>query len=270
MKKKAIITFLSNHFHEISSFVLPRFESYAKKCNADLIVVENFHSPESHIDFEKQVFVGDNIFMQRFKKYKDFAKYERSLFIDMDFLVREDTPDIFKIVPPDKMSMLNIGGKYFYNTFSDGQMYADFTRINTPVLQKTYQCLYELNNAWNFGVTLPSEIGFGFNIPFNHYQAGLILFNKENIKLFTIDDSYNCKDPKVDGIPSLDEVLINLIIRKYNINVYGMPSCFHTPYSLRTSDYLDCNYMIHYAGLHKENRIAVMKSDDELLKSRDL
>jgi hypothetical protein len=79
--KRVIITAITDEVKDIAAFTLPKLEAYAKRCNAELIVLEGMPPKYRH------------------PKYRIFEAAEidadRYLVIDSDIIVRDNAPDIF-------------------------------------------------------------------------------------------------------------------------------------------------------------------------------
>ena len=90
--KKAVITLsIGNKFHEMSAVSHPTMRFYADKIGADFIVINKEKIMGSHPCYEKwQLF--DLLF-----------EYDRIIYLDTDILVVPNCPDLFDIVPIDKI-----------------------------------------------------------------------------------------------------------------------------------------------------------------------
>jgi len=94
MKKNAVVTVTyGEDFKELSKVTHPSIKAYADKIDADFIVLDQ---------------LGDH-------KYPHFIKfdirnllfsYDRILYLDTDIIVRDDAPNIFNIVPSNKLGIL--------------------------------------------------------------------------------------------------------------------------------------------------------------------
>lgn len=95
--KKAIVTICTNFdYQKMSEISHPTIKAYAEKIGADFIVWNevdlNFHPG-----------------FQKYKIYDLLEEYERILYLDTDLLVREDTPDLFEIVPKGSFAAFKEG-----------------------------------------------------------------------------------------------------------------------------------------------------------------
>lgn len=98
--KKAIITIVSGEKYEkIWERTEPFFQAYSKKCGADLVVLsgwEEMKLPSAH--------------WLKFCIHELLRKqYDRVAFIDADIIIRDDSPNIFDVVPEDEFGIFNEG-----------------------------------------------------------------------------------------------------------------------------------------------------------------
>lgn len=90
---------VGDKFERISKLTLPTIASYAKKINAECIVLS-----EEHMNGE----ISPH--WLKFKIYDYLKKYNRIIFLDSDLIVRSDTPNLFDLVPEDKFGIFNEAG----------------------------------------------------------------------------------------------------------------------------------------------------------------
>ena len=99
MVNKAIITIVSgSKYEEIWKRSEPFFVRYAKKCDADLIVLNGaeMNLPSPH--------------WIKFCIYDLLKKeFDRVAFIDADIIIRDDAPSLFDVVPEDQFGIFNEG-----------------------------------------------------------------------------------------------------------------------------------------------------------------
>lgn len=94
-ESRCIVTFVHGKLYERQfSITGPRMKSYATKLNADFIVIKDDVCPR---------FVLEN----KFRASEYFKKYDRSLFLDTDVFIRDDSPDIFNYVPKNSIGILD-------------------------------------------------------------------------------------------------------------------------------------------------------------------
>lgn len=90
--KKAVVTLaIGNKHEEMQNISHPTMQAYAKKTGADFVVIKDIKLRMTSLLFEKwQMF--DLLF-----------EYDRILFLDTDILVAPDCPNLFNLVPLDKV-----------------------------------------------------------------------------------------------------------------------------------------------------------------------
>lgn len=99
MKKNNLIftIIVSDLQKEISKLTLPLIQRYSKKVGTDLEIIKE---------------LNDEYLTQDWHKYKisEYLKtYKRVLFISIDTIIREDSPNLFDIIPENKLSAFNEG-----------------------------------------------------------------------------------------------------------------------------------------------------------------
>lgn len=97
--KKAIITIcFGQKFKELSKITHPSLKYYAKKINADFIVLD-----------ENNQYYSDKTFPQweKFAIYNLLNTYDRIIYLDTDIIIREDCPDLFEVVPYKQIGAFN-------------------------------------------------------------------------------------------------------------------------------------------------------------------
>jgi hypothetical protein len=80
-------------YSRILDLARPLMEAYAKKCNADFVALTN----------QTQRWWG----LEKFRVKAFQQHYDRVMFVDADVLIKPETPDLFKIVDPQRIGMHN-------------------------------------------------------------------------------------------------------------------------------------------------------------------
>lgn len=98
--KLAILTITVGDFYdELAEVSHPTIQAYADKIGADFI--RRQHSDSKIVGYEK---------LRLIRKF--LGQYDRVLFLDTDILVRHDAPNIFDLVPPDRIGAFDEGALY--------------------------------------------------------------------------------------------------------------------------------------------------------------
>lgn len=93
-EQRAVVTIaVGDTYRQMARLTHPSLKAYAEKIGADFIVINESHRTSPH--------------WEKFQLYNLFERYERILYLDTDLLVRDDTPDIFELIPPQKLGMFN-------------------------------------------------------------------------------------------------------------------------------------------------------------------
>lgn len=98
MKNKyAVVTIvIGNTYNDLSKLTHPTIKAYADKIGADFIVWKTM-GKHTHPGYQKL-------------EIKELLKkYERVLYIDTDIIIREDSPNLFDVVPKEKVGLFNEG-----------------------------------------------------------------------------------------------------------------------------------------------------------------
>jgi hypothetical protein len=99
MKDKVIVTMvIGDKYKALWKVTEESMEAYADKVGADLIVLES--NPHPNVTPHWAKFALHNILHKM---------YRRALWLDSDLIIRPDTPDLFDLVPEDKLGVFNEG-----------------------------------------------------------------------------------------------------------------------------------------------------------------
>ena len=88
---------IGDHYKKVSELSLPSIKAYAKKIGADFLNIDEFNAYYITQKWNK------------FHIHELLNKYRRIIYLDIDVLVREDTPNLFEIVPENNLGMFNEG-----------------------------------------------------------------------------------------------------------------------------------------------------------------
>ncbi|MDD5649646.1 MAG: glycosyltransferase [Candidatus Nanoarchaeia archaeon] len=92
MKKALIAISIGDEIKNISKLTHPTLQSYAKKINADFIVIDSCKTTPH---------------WEKFQIFDLLNSYDRIIYLDTDLIVRDDCPDLFDIVPYNKIGAFN-------------------------------------------------------------------------------------------------------------------------------------------------------------------
>jgi lipopolysaccharide biosynthesis glycosyltransferase len=241
MTKNAIATMVIGERHKnIFELTKKNIFNYAKKINADLVVydensysvikqqglkknIKNFSSKKLEINRVNESLPDD--FMHQYNEHWQknafkklnivelLEKYERVLFIDCDILIQDNSPDIFDLVPKEKVGM-----------------------YNESTLFENYR--EDFMSMWceRFGYDYSKWNG-------QYYNSGVTLFSRGHELLFS-PPKFLYKDM------FYDQTHLNANIMNFNIPMYDLPHSFNRMFFV-DSLVPDSRYeafFIHYAG----------------------
>jgi lipopolysaccharide biosynthesis glycosyltransferase len=231
LSKKAIVTIcVGSLFEQMSKMTHPLLKSYADDVKADFIVlndVKTYQHPH-YLKFELHNMLQS-------------GEYNRILFIDTDVVVKRGSPNLFAIVPKDKLGAYEEGHIGKGNPATDKRMcMRSYCRYYNIEMEK--QKLRQVNlNGWNE----------------KYYNSGVFLVNKDT----------NPFVPALGGVVKIggffDQDYFNLMIHEKKIPVQDIGFKFnHFPWGWVDSKSKDITkncYFMHYAGL--KNRVERMTAD---------
>jgi len=83
---------INDKFKKVSDYTIPLMQEYAKKCDCD------FYISKHQLDYEHPFFV-------KYEIGKLLDKHDRILFIDADVAIRDNAPNVFNVVPDNKLGV---------------------------------------------------------------------------------------------------------------------------------------------------------------------
>jgi hypothetical protein len=245
MGKTAIVTTIIGERHKkISELTLPSQIAYANKVNADFIIYNHdqyiINSHGSGIQSNKQVpLIIDSKKMRIQEDHRkkmpksDFGShnkmnlvellslYERILYLDIDIIIRDDSPDIFKIVPKDCIGM-----------------WKEPVEQNRHHTMKSWCDFYNLDlKKWNG----------------SYYNGGVILFSRGHEKLFNVKKNLPTKHDLPEDI-WYEQTLLNSNIFENKLKMFELSYHFNRLFFLDQIilEHRYESFFIHYGGSWNE------------------
>lgn len=213
-------------YDEISERTLPSIMDYAKKIGADFYCLkESDHSSPHWAKFFIYVLLG---------------KYDRVLYLDIDLIIRPDCPDLFALVPEDKIGMFN-------NLPLGNALAATGVKIRNELVQNVAK-------AYGKDVKLADY----------HYNSGVMVIPKKYKELFQPPEKEYPTDHDTLKSKVYDEGYINMMLAlesEKNGNImYELPHTFNRMCWQDTvlSEPRTDSYIIHYA-CHAENNYYILQ-----------
>jgi len=212
---------IGEYYQQLAQFTHPSIKKYAEKIGADFISMDE---PEESLITQK---------WQKFEIFKLLNKYDRVLYVDTDLIIREDCPNIFDIVPSDKLGMFN-EGKYAPRS--------EYIKDASEVYP---------------GVTLDWDISKWNN---KFYNSGVMVVSRKHKQLF--------KQPPLTDTIQTDQPYINLKIAVDEVDMYDLSYDFNRMDLVDKEIGISRlnSYIIHYAGAPQNQIFDVLLKDIETLK----
>ena len=237
-------------------YVRTQFESYAKRCNAELILCTEVPDPT----FRR------NILAQKMLLPKLYINYDWIAFFDLDVLISQNAPSIFDYVDESKA----------FSAVVDPRGTQKFKNVvlnvwgSPKILEETHQTYFTdrgfpnnplLSGSINGGIFLcqPKKISSKFRdfyfsdfheMP--HEEAMMAYVSQSNNLFYELDERFNKQI--MYEIYSNDEIIL-IINKKYfrflrRLHTYVKPFRFIYPASYKNfvNKQLEENYILHFSG----------------------
>lgn len=181
MNKNLVLTIsIGDVFSKISKITHESIKKYAEKINADFVVIT------------QTKFIDAN--WEKTQVYNFLNKYNRIILLDSDLIIRDDCPNLFEIVPEDKLGAFN-EKKYIINSEKiklEAQKYKieikkitnDYLNTGVLVLSRRHKSIFkpvstilgEFNDYFNVILQRDKTNVFELEYKFNriHYQDNFI------------------------------------------------------------------------------------------------
>jgi nitroreductase/lipopolysaccharide biosynthesis glycosyltransferase len=233
-KNKAIVTVcIGENSKRMADLTHPSINTYANKINADFIVINELKC-SSHPTFE------------RFQIYDLLETYDRIIWLDTDILINTKCPDLFDIVPLDKI------GAFIVTKYSD---------YHEPSSKKIQEILGVID--WQY------EHHSNLLVSFN---AGVLVVSSCHREVFDYTSNSLFEQWSYwSGCYKFlaDQTLLNYSIQKLRIPIYDIGYKFNHTIAPSNSEQRFNSYIIHYAGIsHRDgnrfwkiNRLSKIKND---------
>lgn len=208
----AVVTIaVGNQYKEIALYTHGSIRNYASKVGAEFICIDESECSSPHWD--------------KFRIYSLLNKYKRILYIDTDVIIRDDCPNLFDLVPEDKLGLFNEA------SFTDGRVVA-------------------FNKACEeYNIKLDTWNGC-------YYNTGIMVISQVHKYLF--------KKPDKEIFNFYEQSYLNVIIAKNKVPIFSLPYSFNrmTCMDRFTGEERFASYIIHYAGYPSlEFVTSLIKSD---------
>jgi len=212
MKENLVFTLsIGSHHSKVSKLTLPSIKEYADKIGADFLNIT-----EHNNEYITQKW-------NKFYIYELLNKYKRILYLDTDLIIREDCPNLFDVVPENKLGMFN-EGKY---------------SPRFEYIQQASEYYQEPLKAWKG----------------NFYNSGVMVISRIHKPIF--------KMPRGIDYVETDQPYINLRLINDEVKMMDLHYDFNRMDIMDTVCGISRlnSYIVHYAGAPKEIVFDVIKKD---------
>lgn len=203
------VIFVSSINQNFFDIVRPSFENYCKKHNLDLVI-----NRQERVKHDVKMRVCG--MFERFQIYDLLDKYERVCYVDSDIYIKNNSPNIFDIVPDKKLGI-----------------YCESVDINRDAF------IGHLKSQFN----LTDDIKL-------YYNSGVIVASKMHKPVFNVtmmNKFFKKPGIIVGGWP--DQDYINYYILRRDVSVYDIGYKFNYLYNDLKDTRLNLAYFIHFAGM---------------------
>lgn len=213
MKKENLVLTISigEYYNKISEMTLPFLKGYADKIGADFLLINEFN--EKYITQKWNKFYISEL----------LNEYKRIIYFDIDIIIRKDCPNLFDIVPENKLGM-----------FNEGRYVARY-----EFLEQASEYYGEPLKKWNG----------------RFYNSGVMVISRVHSQLFRM--------PKGIDYVETDQPYLNLRILNDKIEMFDLDFRFNRMDILDSIcgiSRLD-SYIVHYAGAPENQIFGVMNND---------
>lgn len=209
MKDRVIVTTaIGDKYAALWDLVRPTFEDYADRIGSDLLVIEN--NPHGHLSPHWTKLVLHGLLHKR---------YRRAIWMDSDLVIRSDCPDLFDLVPQDKMGLFN-EGRFVSRTMA----------------------LLEASKM--YGVPLPTWDRRSY------YNTGVMVVSQDHRHIFSNPD-FVAQQRYGFG----EQTYLNMRMIGKNIPIHELSHHFNRMSLMDTVTGVSrlASYIVHYAGYHFTN-----------------
>jgi lipopolysaccharide biosynthesis glycosyltransferase len=200
MKNAVVSIAIGDYYKKIAKISHPRFQEYAQKIKAEFVpIFKNIikNSPSAHWN---KLFFNDLL-----------LEYDRLIYFDTDILIRDDCPNLFDIIPENRIAMFN----------------------EAPYVNR-YSAFIETCNAYK---------KYFKDWEGEYYNTGVIVMSKEHRKIFKTPDFF------VENF--YEQSYINMMLWDEEVKVFNLDYKFNRMSCIDKfiGEDRHASYCIHYAGI---------------------
>lgn len=184
-----------NNFEQLFSISRRYMENYADKIGADFLVLKENgnHANPGYRKFD-------------ISEYLDM--YDRIMYLDIDIIVANDTPNLFEIVPADAIGMFRENGAV--------PMVEYWTRHDLLKIFGKYRVKYiEAVGIDAFNKMFPMWESLICRNNIDYFNSGVVIYSREHRHIFEL--------PHVEiGHPRYEQTYFNILLAKHNAKMFHL------------------------------------------------
>ncbi len=212
-ERRAVITLaIGEAIRDLREIVEPAHVAYAKRSDADYIVID-----------QPRIHHRRKVKYEKFQIYDHFEDYDRILYLDLDAIPSPSCPDLFSLVPPDRLGVV-----------FERQFYEKTAATAMKQLMKTW----------------PKVEWHG-----DYFNSGVIMASKQHRELFAYDD------PLPKHLMFSDQTVMNYRAAKYRYDFFELGVALNFMWMQlgrgeKVFDMLPA-HIVHFAGLESPEKLAL-------------
>jgi hypothetical protein len=226
MKNLILTICLGEDYQNMAKLTHPTIKKFAEKINAEFICIS-----------EKKI-ASTTSHWEKFQIFDLLTVYNRILFIDTDIIIREDCPNLFDIVPENKLGIFN----------------------EAPFTDRSKELIIDCCKA--YGKKLPSWNG-------KYYNSGVMVVSRNHRFLF--------QKPDLEYFSFFEQTYLNLRIAEEvsggSLEIFELDYRFNRMCCVDRflGEHRCASYIIHYAGFPSlSEALRLIKKDKETWNSNSI
>ena len=216
MNRRAVVTVnIGEKYNRICKLTHSTIEAYAKRIKAEFIVISQNNG-------------SDSAHWAKFQLLTLLGKYDRIIYVDSDLIIRDDCPDLFNLVPSNKLGIFEEGkfisrSEYINAGMQNYDMYFDWKGqyFNTGVMVLSRQHRYLFREPPTRAKENRSFIFGSMQYTFLGEQTYLNLVMQQEMD---IEKDFFCLLYKFNRMSLMDELTGEARHASYIIHYAGCPS----------------------------------------------
>ncbi len=214
MRSTLVLTIaIGEAYQRLAKITHPTLKAYAERLGADFRCIRQPKLATTTPHWEK------------FQVAHWLERYERVLYLDTDLLVRDDTPDLFALVPPTQLGAFN----------------------EAPFTFRSHELMIDTCKA--YGVTLPDWDG-------RYINTGVMVLSQAHRALFA--------KPAEERFSFYEQTFLNVRLAQLGVALYELPYRFNRMHCVDrlVGQHRLASYIVHYAGAPNLASVMQLARDD--------